>query len=235
MLSRSDGNGALRIARAIRLGLPIEDREFDALLPSTLQRISRRYWTPLTVVQVVVDWLRPESIEHILDIGSGAGKFCIAGALGSAVHFVGIEQRAHLFEAACGLAGRLGAADRTTFLHGCVSSTDIERFDAVYMFNPFGENLFEKDDRLDDTAELGEARFGRDIAIVESALDRMRRGSLLFTYHGFGGRIPDSFVLARAAVTGSDVVRMWRKVSRESGGGYWLELERRVFHVDASK
>jgi hypothetical protein len=64
----------------------------------------------------------------------------------------------------------------------------------------------------------------------------MRPGAVLFTYHGFGGRIPDSFSLARSESAGTDVVRMWRK-TLPSRGGAWLELDEGVVYrpSDATK
>jgi SAM-dependent methyltransferase len=211
--------------------MPLDDRDFDALLPRELRLASSRFWTPISVVRVVLDWIRDEPVERILDVGSGPGKFCVAGALGSARCFVGIEHRQSLCDAARDLAERTGATDRTTFLQRRVSADDVAAFDAVYLFNPFGENLFDRGERLDESVELGEERFRTDVGMVEEGLAGMRTGGLLFTYHGFGGRVPSTFTPVRSAFGRSDVVRMWRKVSDAWDGGFWLELDRGRVHL----
>jgi SAM-dependent methyltransferase len=223
-----DGQSAApisRIAQALRSGMHLMDRDFDALLPRELRIVSSQYWTPISVIRMALNWIDAERVERVLDVGSGAGKFCVAGALGSSRRFVGVEHRQRLFEAARDLAERTGAGERATFLNRRVSALDLPAFDAVYLFNPFGENLFRADEWLDDGVELGEDRFRADVGIVEEGLARMRKGGLLLTYHGFGGRIPNSFSIVRQAAVGSDVLRMWKKMSSLSDGGFWLELD----------
>jgi predicted RNA methylase len=229
MPNGTPGGSPLRVIRALRLGLPVRDRDFDAFLPADVRRMSRRFWTPLEVVQIVVDWLRPEPVERVVDVGSGAGKLCVAAALGSACHFTGIEHRERLHDASVALAERMEVTDQTAFVLGSVGSIDIAGFDAMYLFNPFGENTFAPEEQIDHDVELGEARFHQDVETVERALERMRPGAVLFTYHGFGGRIPDSFSLARSENAGTDIVRMWRKTLPPRGGA-WLELDEGVVY-----
>ena len=76
----------------------------------------------------------------ILDVGSGAGKFCIVGALATDAGFVGIEQRPHLVDAASMLAMGLGA-QRARFLAGDAFDADWRQFDGIYLFNPFQEHI----------------------------------------------------------------------------------------------
>jgi len=213
------------VATRLRLGLPVPDRDFDALLPADIRRASKRYWTPLVVVQTVVEWMGVEGVERVLDVGSGPGKFCVAGALASAFHFTGVEHRQNLHEAALELAERAGVAPRTRLILGDIEAIELSTFPALYLFNPFGENTFPVDEQLDHAVELGEARFHRDVSMIEAALSASRVGTLVFTYHGFGGRIPDTFAPVRSELAGTDVVRMWKKVTDEPRGGHWLELD----------
>ena len=49
-------------------------------------------------------------VQSVVDIGSGAGKFCVAAALGSGCRFTGLEQRPRLVAAARTLAAYTGEA-----------------------------------------------------------------------------------------------------------------------------
>ncbi|NUO47867.1 MAG: hypothetical protein HOV80_03315, partial [Polyangiaceae bacterium] len=106
-----------RITTALRYGVPLDDHEFDVLLPRELRVASARFWTPLSVIRTSLDWLRTEEVERVLDVGSGPGKFCVASALGSTRQYVGIEHREGLCDAARSLAERTGTSDRAQFLN----------------------------------------------------------------------------------------------------------------------
>jgi hypothetical protein len=139
--------------------------------------------------------------------------------------FTGVEQRQHLVDAARTLAARFGVLRQVSFVHGELEVVDPSRFDALYFYNPFGENIFPRSDRLDDTVEISHARFGRDVTTAERLLSRMSIDSYLVTYNGYGGRVPDSFDLIHAKVAGLNLLRLWRKTRDASEGSYWLELE----------
>ncbi|MCX5745177.1 MAG: hypothetical protein NT062_22045, partial [Proteobacteria bacterium] len=82
-----------RIAAAIRAGDAPTDESFDRFMPSELERVSSTFWTPIEVVMRVASWLADLEVETVMDIGSGAGKFCVVAALAGTARFVGIEQR----------------------------------------------------------------------------------------------------------------------------------------------
>jgi predicted RNA methylase len=190
-----------------------------------VRRPSARYWTQVGVAIRVVRWLAEVSARSVLDVGAGAGKFCVVGALGSRMTFTGVEQRASLVEAARELAYEFDVEDRATFIQGDMEMADFSRFDALYFYNPFGENLFPPSDHLDEAVEVSRARFKRDIAKAEHLIGRMPVGSYLVTYNGFGGRVPDSFDLVKAKTAGINMLRLWRKAREHDAGGYLLELE----------
>ena len=213
------------IARRLRAGQPIGDDEFDAWLPAAVRWPSVRYWTQVGVAVRVARWLRSRGVCSVLDVGSGAGKFCVVGALSTGLSFTGVEQRANLVDSARSLAARFGMSGRARFVHGDLDDVDCNLFDALYFYNPFGENVAPIASRLDEKVELGRARFDRDIATAQAVLSRMPLGAYLVTYNGYGGRVPDSFDLVHAKVAGLSLLRLWRKARDEEAGGYWLELE----------
>ncbi len=194
---------------------------------------SARYWSPFVVAELAATWLTETGVTTVLDVGSGAGKFCIVGALVTQARFVGVEHRPSLVLAARRAAEHWGVADRTHFLHAEANAALLEDFGAIYLFNPFGENLFETWNRLDSSVELGRHRHIRDVALVEHALHRLAPGARVATYHGFGGYVPDNFDIERERAIGSDVLRLWVKSNR-TANGYYAENDEAVTHVPAS-
>jgi hypothetical protein len=127
--------------------------------------------------------------------------------------FIGLEQRVHLVRAACDAAFRVGVCGRATFVCGTLDAVRWSAFDAFYLYNPFAENLFPPRSRLDDTQVLSPGRFLRDVAATERALARVRVGSRVVTYHGFGGSMPSTFRLVHRERAGSDWLELWIKSS----------------------
>lgn len=79
--SLSESNLARKIAAAMREGARPTDDTFDQFMPGDLEIVSRTYWTPIEVATRVAEWLDELSIDTLMDIGSGAGKFCVAAAI----------------------------------------------------------------------------------------------------------------------------------------------------------
>ena len=202
------------VARALRLGMCPPDRAFDQFLPSELRVVSGQYWTPLVVAMRAAEWLDELNVRTVVDIGSGAGKFCVAAALSSRAQLmIGVEQRARLIAAARDLARVLDVGERVTFIHGAFGETPLPEADAYYLFNPFGENLFGSQEHLDEDVELGDARYRRDTAAVEQLLCEARVGTYLLTYNGFGGEVPSSYRQVREDLEMPNHLRMWRKTT----------------------
>ena len=57
-----------------------DDLRFNQLYPKNIQAKAARHWTPLEVAKTAADFLAPHNDVHVLDIGSGIGKFCLAAA-----------------------------------------------------------------------------------------------------------------------------------------------------------
>src|SRR5689334_16042219 len=133
------------------------DEIFNGLYPLHIQRLAQRHWTPLRITRTIVDFLTPGNNERVLDIGSGAGKFCLASAwFKPSAFFEGIEQRAGLVEAAKEAQTRLQLSN-VNFLHGDFNNIDFADYDHFYFFNSFYENLsdeFKIDDKIELSGEL---------------------------------------------------------------------------------
>jgi len=206
---------ALEVAARLRARLPVPDQQFDRFLPDDLREASPVFWTPLEVILRAAQWLDEVGVKSVVDIGSGAGKFCVVGALASRCSFIGIEQRPRLVSAARDLAHRFGVEDRVRFVPAVFGELTTPVADAYYLFNSFGENLFPPDGRLDDAAELSQERYRRDIRALATWLRAAPVGTFVLTYNGFGGRLPPDFENVRMDRALPNVLRLSRKL----GGG----------------
>jgi predicted RNA methylase len=188
------------------------DRSFDRFLPEPLRRVSGQYWTPLEVVMRAATWFDDLGVRSVVDIGSGAGKFCVASALVGERRCTGVEHRPRLVRAAEELARRFRVDDRVSFVVGAVGHADLPPADAYYLYNPFGENVFGPSCQLDGEVELSRERYAHDVAAVESFFRRCPPGTFVVTYNGFGGRVPAAFEETRVDRELPNVLRMWRKL-----------------------
>jgi predicted RNA methylase len=210
------------IAATLRRRARVSDSSFDCIYPELIQRASGRYWTPVNVALTAARWLTDMHCRNVFDVGAGPGKFCIVAKLAAALSVHGIEQRAPLVEAARSVAASYEAD--VAFEHGTVEAVDPGRFEAFYFYNPFGENYYTGDDRFDDQVELSATRCARDLASVEGWLDRAAVGTCVLTFHGFGGRIPDTYRLVRSLDSDAGVLRLWVKRRACHAQGFLLEL-----------
>ncbi|MBP9111669.1 MAG: methyltransferase domain-containing protein [Polyangiaceae bacterium] len=199
----------LNVRAALRSGAPIGNEEFDDLLPEPIRAKSRIFWTPLDVALRASKMLVSEPGFRVLDVGSGAGKFCVVGALATEGEFVGIEQRAPLVECARDLAALVGAT-RATFTHGVFDALDPKNFDGFYFFNPFEENKFRDSSMSESDALRAENRFRTDVRNAQRFLRAARDGARVVTYNGLGGRMPRTYSLLHSVELGC-TLELWVK------------------------
>jgi predicted RNA methylase len=187
------------------------DEDFDQFFSERMRRLSSRHWTPLAVVARAAQWLDECNVRTVVDIGSGAGKFCVAAALAGRCHLTGLEHRAELVAASRELARRFGVQDRTSFIHGALGEVPLPRADAYYLFNPFEENLLPPGERIDLNVELGAERSRRDIASVQSLLASTAAGTYVVVYADFGGCLPAAYRRIRVDRELRQPLSLWRK------------------------
>jgi hypothetical protein len=195
-----------------------DDSAFDRFLPRDLRDVSEQYWTPLRVVKRSAEWLAELRIRTVMDIGSGAGKFCVAGALLTDARFVGLEHRKSLVEAAHALAKAFGVSRRVTFIHGALGAVATPRAEAYYLYNPFGDYWFDSSrDDSDPEVTFNHRRRKDDVAAVERLVRLSPVGTIVLTYNGFGGRMPECCDLLHREWALPGPLRLWRK-ERDTGG-----------------
>ena len=204
---------------------PDDDALFDALYSERIRSLSRHFWTPVSVARRAAELLQRPGVHRVLDVGSGVGKFVLAAAASAPViDFVGIEHRRPLIHAARSARDLLGIPN-ARFLLGDATRESWASFDAFYFFNPFAENLFVDDDRIDDGVELSASRFIHDVRRVEDRLRAARVGSVVVTYHGSTGRMPACYNLDTSEAAGTDCLRVWTKRRERDNGSFFVEVD----------
>ncbi len=190
------------VRAALRENAIDADELLDTLYPDAFRRFRVQHTTPVEVSVRAAMWLAPDGDARVLDVGSGAGRFCLTGALTTQGRFTGVEQRPWLVDAAREAALKLGVT-AAEFVCGDVRSVDWRAFDGFYLFNPFGENHLPDEERIDDDVELNTERHSVDVAFVEEQLLRAPPGTRLATWHGFGGMLEGYSCVRRAWVRGT--------------------------------
>ena len=208
---RTARRDARLVAAAIRAGRASANDAFDRFLPDDLRTVSRHYWTPLRVVGRAAAWLRETQARSVIDIGSGAGKFCVAIALLTRCRVMGLEHRASLVSAARDLAEVFAVDDRVTFTHGDLSMAAGLSGDCYYFFNPFGDYTFESPRFAEPEVVFSPETQRRDIEAVAALLSQAPLGTFVITYNGYGGTIPAGYEQVDVAVHLPGTLRLWKK------------------------
>jgi len=202
-------------------GLPsLDDIAFDERLPRSLQMKSSIHFTPVDVARHAARLLAPIPGMTVLDVGAGAGKFCLVAAhTVDDAKFVGVELREHLVHIANRLARELQRSN-VRFIHGDALDLDWSAFDAFYLYNPFAEHLLEKAFLLDNQIDRNPWRFAGYVGAVRERLAAARLGTRVVTYHGFGGVPPSGYDLVCGDAVGTDRVELWIKTQHRTTRPY---------------
>jgi SAM-dependent methyltransferase len=188
------------------------NRDFDRVYPDWVRCQSERHWTPVEVATRAANLLVTSACTRVLDVGSGAGKFCITSALTTQHrHFHGVEQRADLVEVAREAARQYGVERRVHFVHGNIMSIDWREFNAFYFYNPFSEPIDAPLNAVEGTIELGAHLRKRYIHFTIAQLAAAPVGTRVVTFYGFGGSFPPSYRCVRREVRGTDFLELWIK------------------------
>jgi SAM-dependent methyltransferase len=183
----------------------LTDDDFDRELPYWMRTKSALHFTPVAVAARAAAFLTPAPGLRVLDVGAGAGKFCIVAARAvPACTFVGVELRPQLVKLARRIAARaqLGNA---IFEGGDALALDWSGYAGFYFYNPFAEQLHDTDLVLDRALATEPSRF---VEYVTGARDRLAAapvGTRVVTYHGLGESVPAGYDL----VESHDALELW--------------------------
>lgn len=185
------------------------DEIFNTLFPPDVQLLARRHWTPLPIARAAIDFLTPHDNVRILDIGSGIGKLCLAGAhFKPSAFFAGVEQRANLVQVARDAQARL-QLDNTFFYHDNFTGLDFNEYDHFYFFNSFYENLM-VDDKIDENITHSTYLFNYYHKQLYKKLNGMPAGTRVATFHCLNNKIPPNYHVVDSKV--DTLLKFWIKV-----------------------
>jgi hypothetical protein len=204
------------VAAGLRAGWDVSDLEFDRIYPEWVRKLSEPHFTPIDVARRAAELLAGDSTTKVLDIGSGAGKFCLVGSLTTQATFIGVEQRRCLVDVAEHTA-KLCHTTRARFIHGNMMDLDWTEFDGFYLFNPFYEHVANFLTPMHDPIELSPQLYKRYIVATCVKLFTARIGARVVTYHGFGGPMPPGYRQILREPAGSEYLELWEKEPLSSG------------------
>src|SRR5712692_7080470 len=168
-----------------------DDERFDQIYPPRVRKLSSMHWTPVAVAAAAAKLLVRKPGTRVLDIGCGPGKFCLIGSLLTDGYFTGIEQRGHLARAA-----RQAVLDQGIYnveiIHSNVTSVSFSNYDAFYLFNPFEENMFERQ-KIDGAVPLAATLYKKYTRYVAAELGAKPIKTRVATYAGYSHEVPSCY------------------------------------------
>ncbi|KFF10669.1 methyltransferase domain-containing protein [Flavobacterium hydatis] len=197
------------IFKHLRQNIDIEDSTFNELYPTRIQRLSERHWTPVEIAKVAADYLVDKPYKKVLDIGAGAGKFCLVGAASTRGFFYGVEQRESLIKVAEKIAEKHNVRN-VEFIHSNINQISFSDYDAFYFYNSFYENI-DITCPIDKIILPEKELFHTYSNYVREQLGKTPKGTRLVTYWSTWEEIPESFDLEESACDG--ILNFWKKKS----------------------
>lgn len=187
---------------------------FDQIYPDEMRKVSTTHWTPLDVVSTALQFFTNSPKLRFLDVGSGCGKFCHAGAmLYPQFHFTGVERRDELVNLSKQIADEFHLSN-IEFICSDAFDLNWDDFDVLYFYNPFWENHLDAKIRIDKKTPVKKEDFDYYIKETLARLNKLQTEKYIITYHGFGGKLPASFECFERKTCGTDQIEIWKKMSR---------------------
>ncbi len=178
---------------SIKLPIISSDEDFDMIYPLEVKRLSAVHWTPLAVGKRAARWLVQKKGDKILDIGSGAGKFCFIGALTTDGHFTGVEKIKKL----TGISRKIQKKENIkniTFLNDDIKNVPLSGFAGIYFYNAFHELILEND-TIENPALIAEQLYYDYSTYLYEQLENLPLNTRLVTYYGHINQVPNNYRL----------------------------------------
>lgn len=186
----------------------LEESHFCQLYPLSIQQLDKKHWSPLIVVNRVVKFLVDKPNVKILDIGSGTGKFCLAGAYYKpSVSFFGVEQREDLVDQAERVRKLLGLQN-VYFKHRNFTQLNLKQYDHFYFYNSFFENL-NGTDKIDNKIAYSKELYNYYSHYLYKQFEEMPVGTRVATYCSWDDEIPRGYKLVETQL--DNLLKFWTK------------------------
>jgi len=197
----------------LKLNIDITDDDFNAIYPEKIRILAKKHWTPVSVAKLASEFLVDKPRTRVLDIGSGAGKFCMIGASNTKGHFTGVEQRLDLIQISRKLS-KSYYIHNVKFLHANITSIEFTDYDAFYFYNSFHENI-NIHNKIDDTIRLDKQLYHLYSMHIVEQFASLPLGARLVTFCSPLNIIPRTFRMLDSFKGG--LLKFWEKVSVATG------------------
>tara|TARA_R110002033_G_scaffold72897_1_gene124148 strand:- start:100119 stop:100715 length:597 start_codon:yes stop_codon:yes gene_type:complete len=195
------------IFKNLQLKIDIGDNLFNTLYPLPIKKLSEFHWTPVEVAKLAANYLVDKPKCKILDIGSGAGKFCLIGAASTNGLFYGVEQREGLVKLSQRIA-KTHHIKNVEFIHANITQISFSQYEAFYFYNSFYENIG-RFCAIDTAIPLDEKLYFTYSEYVQNQLKQTLIGTRLVTYWSDWLEIPEGFDLELTAFNSK--LNFWEK------------------------
>lgn len=185
----------------------LTDEEIDSFFPLKIRKFSDSQWTPLSVAKKAIEFLVTREGTKVLDLGSGAGKFCVVAAKFSRGEIYGVEMRENLVLLSRKLANKYNLMN-VTIIHADIEKVTFSDYKSFYFFNSFEENI-NLTDKLNKDNSINEEKYEQYIRFLNHQLDKLSIGTRIVTYCGEGREIPESYLLFKSSNKGK--LKFWEK------------------------
>lgn len=197
------------IFQQIRHNIEIKDAVFNEIYPKKIKIVAERHWTPVAVAKMAAKYLVEKPGTKVLDIGSGAGKFCLVGAAATEGFFYGVEQRFSLTQISKKIAVRNNITN-VEFITSNIDKINFSEYEAFYFFNSFFENI-DTSNPIDNTILPNCDLYHAYSDYVREQLNKTPVGTRLVTYWSKWDEIPTNFEFVDSACNGFLI--FWKKIS----------------------
>ncbi|MDE3125104.1 MAG: methyltransferase domain-containing protein, partial [Bacteroidota bacterium] len=185
------------------------DDIFHQLYPKNIQLLAKKHWTPIEVARIAADFLVSEPNEKILDIGSGAGKFCLVAAHTKPhAFFYGVEQRKTLIEVAEAAKMKLSITN-AFFIEGNFTQLNFNDYHHFYFYNAFFENIAGTD-KIDESIDYSLELYNYYNRYLYKQLETKPTGTKLVTFHSLENEVPRNYTLIDARM--DNLLKCWIKI-----------------------
>jgi SAM-dependent methyltransferase len=192
----------------LKLNIDVTDDTFDSIYCERIKKLANRHWTPVSVAKHASEFLAERPGARVLDIGSGAGKFCMVAAAHTKGYFVGVEQRADLVQISNDLA-LANDVQNVKFIHSNITSIPFRNYDSFYFFNSFHENIALYG-HIDDRIKNDLRSYDLYSFYVYQQFSALPPGARIVTYNSASDIIPSTFGLVYTLK--KDSLRFWEKI-----------------------
>jgi hypothetical protein len=196
------------IKRRIQDGLDVYDDEVDFIFNPIFHQYADRHFTSIYIAKLALAFLTEKGASHILDIGSGVGKFCIIAGMMTDLPLTGIEYRELMVNEANKLAQE-AELTHVQFIHANILECSFDDYSGFYMFNPFLEQIDETATMSSDL-ETSISLYRKYHQHVAHQLSLQPAGTPLVTYYVPENTIPSSFVKQKTLLQGTLI--FWEKI-----------------------